>query len=310
MPTRALKRYEAFMQRQAPAIAHEWLQVDAYKASIEELDPSMVGRIHELTVGVFWPHRAHDLELLLQLGAGYVALDEIGRPLGSAMYFRYGADFAMCGMMVTTPRLQTHGTGARLLRRVMRDCAGCDLRLSATRSGYRLYESAGFVPVGPVGQHQGIARNIRAPDAVPGLSVRPCEAGDLDAVHALDGHAYGAPRGDLLAALQGLSTVAVAERSGRIVGFAMMRDFGKGHVIGPVVAEGDAVAMHLCAGFIEALPGRFLRLDTPVNSDRFSAFLCAAGLGVYDTVTEMRLGRMRRALTGPLCYGLAAQSLG
>ena len=133
---------------------------------------------------------------------------------------------------------------------------------------------------------------------------------DRPAIAALDRHAYGAARTSILSAVRGVSEGIVAERGGEIEGFAMMRTFGKGRVIGPLVAEQDGVAMQLAAHFILANEGAFLRLDTIVESERFEAFVSAAGLGVYDTVTDMRFGRLRRARSGPMTYGLAMQSLG
>lgn len=233
MPPEALARHRAFMRRETPKVESDWLMVDTYKARIEQLDTPMVERLHELTVSVFWPHRASDIELVLSLGTGYVALDEIGRPLSTAMGFPSGDDFAMLGMMVTTPRLQSQGTGSRLLRRVMQDQAGRDLRLSATREGYRLYETAGFTPVRLVYQHQGVARAIRPPEPVQGVSIRPMQESDLPEIRALDTHAYGAERTAILDALQGVSDVLVAERGGAIEGYAMIRNFGKGRVIRP-----------------------------------------------------------------------------
>ena len=310
MPQEALSRHDAFMTHKAPSVESDWMQVDIYKAHIEEIRPAILTRMHQLTMSVFWPHRPPDIALCIGLGKGYVALDEIGRPLSSAMGFPSDEDFAMLGMMVTTPRLQAQGTGGRLLRRVINDLKGRDLRLSATREGYRLYETAGFVPVGLVYQHQGVARAIRPPEPVTGLTVRPMQPSDLPAIGALDQHAYGAARTAILDALMGVSEVIVAERGGEIEGFAMMRAFGKGRVIGPLVAEQDDVAMQLAAHFILASEGAFLRLDTIVESERFEAFPSAAGLGVYDTVTDMRFGRLRRAQSGPMTYGLAMQSLG
>ena len=203
MPQEALARLRSFMRSEVSTIEGEWMQVDLFKARIRRLDLSMLPLLHELTVSVFWPHRPPDLEMALGLGKGYIALDEIGRPLGTAMGFPSGEDYAMLGMMVTTPRLQALGTGRRLLRRVMRDQAGRDLRLSATREGYRLYESAGFTPVGLVFQHQGLARAIRPPEPVQGVSVRPMQESDLAAIRALDAHAYGAVRTRVLDALLG-----------------------------------------------------------------------------------------------------------
>ncbi|ASM75007.1 MULTISPECIES: GNAT family N-acetyltransferase [Roseobacteraceae] len=262
------------------------------------------------TVAVFWPHRTHDLDVFLSLGQGYIALDEIGRPIGSAMYFKMGSDFAMCGMMVTTPRLQALGAGRRLLRRILKDCEGRDLRLSATKSGYWLYESAGFEPVSTIRQQQGIACPIHLPEPVAGLALRPLTASDREAIHALDRHAYGATRPEVLDVMLDLSSGVVVERDGAVCGHAMMRPFGKGIVIGPVVAENDRMAMQLCAPLIQQCEGRFVRLDTPQQSEHFKVFLSAAGLGVFDTVTEMRMGPFRRATDAAQIYGLVAHSLG
>jgi hypothetical protein len=70
------------------------------------------------------------------------------------------------------------------------------------------------------------------------------------------------------------------------------------------------MAMMLAAPLIQRSQGDFVRLDTPVESEEFGAFLSAAGMGVYDTVTEMYLGNQRRPLSGPRMFGLAAHSLG
>jgi GNAT superfamily N-acetyltransferase len=258
-------------------------RVDNYDAIARRIGPEDRALLHELTVGVFWPHRTDDLDLFIALGDGYLAIDEIGRAMGSSMYYTAGADFAMLGMMVTAPRLQTLGTGRWLMRRVMADCAGRDMRLSATRSGYRLYESEGFVPFSTIWQRQGVARSIYLPDPAPGVSLR---------------------------ALSPADEAAVAEKDGEIRGYALARKFGRGVVIGPLVAEDDAMAMMLAAPLIQRHEGEFVRLDSPVESEHFGAFLAAAGMGVYDTVTEMYFGRQRRPLDGAQLYGLAAHSLG
>ena len=285
------------------------LRIDAYNASAKPLRMAQRQLLHELTVGVLWPHRPRDLDLFLSLGEGYLAVDEMGRPLGSAMYFPTGDDFAMLGMMVTVPRLQARGAGKWLLQRVKADCVGRDLRLSATQSGYRLYTAAGFRPVGIIRQHQGITREIGAVDA-PGILIRDLEAHDDASLRSLDAVAYGAMRTRVLDALRPLSIGTVALRDGAVSGFALKRDFGRGAVIGPVVADGDAMAKALIAPLIRANKGSFTRLDTPVDSDGFLSFLTDAGLLAYDTVTEMCIGPHRRAMAGAVTYGLASHSLG
>lgn len=288
------------------------LSLDSYTATARLISSADRPLLHELTMGVFWPHRDHDLDLFLSLGQGYLAVDEIGRAMGSAMYFPFGDDFAMFGMMVTAPRLQEQGTGRWLLNRIMADCPGRDLRLSATRAAYRLYQGAGFVPVGTIWQHQGPARPIHLPSPVAGVETRAMAPGDRAAMLALDRPAYGADRTRMLDALLPLSQARVALRGGRVVGFALMRRFGRGKVIGPVVAEESGIAMQMIAPFVqaEAAAGTFLRLDRPQEDDHYAAFLAAAGMGLYDTVTEMRFGPQRRAVTGPQIFALAAHSLG
>lgn len=303
------ERYKAFMARQT-AEDDNLLKLESYTATIEPTDASKRELLHQLAMTVFWPHRARDIDLFLALGKGYVACDEIGRPLGSAMYFPMGDDFAMCGMMVVTPRLQAQGAGRRLLRRLMSDCVGRNLRLTATRSGFRLYESAGFLPVATIWQNQGIVGNFKASPVPVGVTLRTMVAADTPAMLALDRHAYGADRTAVYEELTRLSEGLVLERDGEIAGFAMMRPFGKGIVIGPVIARDDEMAMQLIAPLIQKCEGRFTRIDTPIDSEPFRAFLAAAGMGVYDTVTEMRLGPARRATEGAQIFGLASQSLG
>ncbi|MGQ3485865.1 GNAT family N-acetyltransferase [Roseovarius pacificus] len=297
------------MSRSAPEDQQQF-RLDAYTATIRPITPDDRSLLHELTLSVFWRHRTRDLDFFISLGQGYIALDEIGRPLGSAMYYPSGPDFATFGLMITTPRLQALGAGRRLLRRILRDCEGRDVRLMATKSAYWLYEAAGFVPVGTIWQHEGVARDIHLPDPVPGVEICPLEPAHLPAVLALDAQAYGAYREVILNKIMSLSEGVVALRDGVVCGFAMMRPFGRVEVIGPLVAEDDRMAMQLCAVLIQRRKGHELRVDTPQQSEHFKAFLAAAGLGVVDTVTEMRMGRARGAADGPVIYGLAAQSLG
>ncbi|TIU57652.1 MAG: GNAT family N-acetyltransferase, partial [Mesorhizobium sp.] len=112
-------------------------------ADIEDVE---LERLHALSLSVGWPHRAEDWQFLRGSGQGFVALDEIGRVLGSAMWFGHGSGFATVGMVITSPRLQTLGAGQWLMKRVFEKVGGRDLRLNATRAARRLYLSLDFQP--------------------------------------------------------------------------------------------------------------------------------------------------------------------
>jgi GNAT superfamily N-acetyltransferase len=284
--------------------------IETYETTAGPLTSEDVARLHELSVSVYWPHRPQDLAFLIGVGEGLLACDEIGRAVGSGMYFPMGDDFAMIAMMMTSPRLQTLGAGRWLLRRLLNACAGRDLRLNATRSAYRLYESAGFAPAGSVSQQQGIARPIRLPEPPQGSVLRDFRRTDRDALVALDRAAFGADRSRILDAALPLCEGTVLERGGQVVAAALCRRFGRGRVVGPVLAEDDEAAMALVAPLIARHAGGFLRVDTPVQDTVFAAMLAAGGLGVYDMVTPMTMGRPRPVVGPARTYALMSQALG
>ena len=172
----AQARYRAFMAGNSGEDETR-MQLDSYKAEILPIDPSMRNYLHELTVSVFWPHFGRMTWICSwRWGRATLRWTRSGARSCRRCISPWATDFAMCGMMVTTLRLQALGAGGRLLRRILRDCGGRDLRLSATRSGYRLYETAGFESVCKIWQHQGVARQI-PPAGLRAGTPNPARAG-------------------------------------------------------------------------------------------------------------------------------------
>ncbi|MBB4167507.1 GNAT family N-acetyltransferase [Rhizobium sp. BK538] len=287
--------------------------IDSYEMRIAGIESADLEQLHALSVSVGWPLRAEDLQLLREVGRGYVALDEIGRLTGSAMWFPQGDDFATIGMVITSPRLQTNGTARWLMEHVLSDCRGRNLRLNATRAAHRLYHSLGFQPVLTIYQCQGIVRRpIDSTTQTEQPEVRRLEGENLAAVVELDAGAFGVSRAALIGKLFAQSIGYGLVRDGRLCAFALCRPFGRGHVIGPVVAETDADAIAVVRPHVAAHENQFLRLDTPVESGTFATFLSQSGLTVFDTVLAMsRRGKGDAAVVpGPNLYGLASHALG
>lgn len=280
-----------------------------YEIDIRPMTEGDVGQMHQLSIGVGWPHRPEDWRLVMSVGEGFVACDTIGRALGSAMWWPFGERFATVGMVITSPRLQAQGAGRELMERIFEQSGDRDLRLSATKAGYRLYRSLGFEPIGRIFQHQG--RNVALPAPVPATpGLRTAVAADLDALASLDASAYGADRSRVIAALLAYSVGTVVERDGQIVGFALCRPFGRGHVVGPIVAEDDDMAVALVAPHVQAHQGSFLRADTAQEQGRFGAFLESCGMTIFDSVTPMIRGRHHAPSGAARTFGLATQALG
>ncbi|MBX4892280.1 GNAT family N-acetyltransferase [Rhizobium bangladeshense] len=298
------------------ALTSESRLVDSFETRMIGIDSVDLDKLHALSMSVAWPHRREDWQFLREFGQGVAAIDEIGRILGSAMWFPYDDRFATIGMVITSPRLQANGAGQWLMGHALNQVADRNLGLNATRAARRLYLSLDFVLEAPVFQCQGEA--ILPPDVgLPaGAVVRPVDAGDMAAIAELDSLAFGTDRTALLARLMAHSKGVVLVRAGRIEAFSLCRRFGRGQVVGPVVACSDADAIAVVHPHALEHAGSFLRLDTREKAGIFADFLSRCGLAVYDFVTTMSLGDPwlpvpgRRAAHQPKTYALVSQALG
>jgi GNAT superfamily N-acetyltransferase len=285
-------------------------RLHTYELTLRELQNDDISKLHQLSVGVGWPHRPDDWRLLLKLGKGFAGCDKIGRIVGSAMWFPMGNDFATIGMVITSPRLQAQGGGGWLMDHVMQQCRGRRLRIIAPRVAYRLADALGFKPVAVVHQHQGTAT---APGELPlpaDTRVLPLESADLADIARLDLAAFGADRTAILKELVKRSEGTVLERQGRIAGFALCRRFGRGHVVGPIVAKDTVDAIALTAPHVAKHAGRFLRVDTTQPEGGYTEFLRRCGMPEYDRVTAMSLPPVVPADTEVYTFALVNQSLG
>jgi ribosomal protein S18 acetylase RimI-like enzyme len=281
-------------------------QLDSYELTARPMTMDDIPALHPLSIGVRWPHRPEDWAMLIRVGHGVVAEDAIGRVVGSAMWWPMGPDFARIGMVITTPRLQEQGAARWLMQQIAGPMGARDKALTATREALRLYLSLGFRPGATVYLHQG--KVVETPVAIPGA--RPMAAADEAAVRALDAAALTAERRVVLDELMAVSEGTVVERDGEVAGFALCRRFGRGHVVGPVIAASEEDALALVAPHVAAHAGRFLRLDTCEAEGRFRAYLEASGLSLFETGTLMALGRDRVPEGPARIYGMASHSLG
>ncbi|PDT04381.1 GNAT family N-acetyltransferase [Rhizobium chutanense] len=286
------------------------VRLKSFELIAQDIDSVDVGLLHALSIGVGWPHRPKDWDFLRRAGRGIVAVDGIGRVFGSAMWFPHGDDFATIGLVITSPRTQAQGTGRWLMEQVFEKCGDRDLSLNSTHAAYRLYVSLGFTKEAIVYQYQG--------NVAPELPPLPELNGQLSAlsrdkiaeINALDARAFGTDREKLVALLAEGASIYMLRRDGEIVGYSMCREFGRGRVVGPIVASNDQDAINLTAVHLKDLAGGFARVDTR-EKGLFAEFLQQNRLAVADTVTTMSRGR--RFLNGksgePAVYGLAGHAL-
>ncbi|ASY72077.1 N-acetyltransferase [Sinorhizobium fredii] len=289
-------------------------RLDSFELTIADIAEADLDALHALSMSVGWPHRAEDWQMVRELGKGIVARDAIDRVLASAMWFNYAPDFTNIGMVITSPRLQMLGAGLWMMNHVLARTGSRAIGLNATRSARRLYGSLGFVAERTVYQCNGEAVAPPEGSLPPGTRLRTLTRDDLDEIIALDLAAYNADRTHVLARLLGVSKGVALVRGDRMAAYSLCRRFGRGHLIGPVVAANDADAIAVTRPHVADHAGSFLRLDTRQKSGAFAEFLAQSGLPVFDTVTSMSLRRPwlveKTGSETPIIYGLATQALG
>ena len=252
-----------------------------------------------------WPHRPQDWQMALQLSSGAVALDDQGRVTGTILVTPYGAECAMINMVIVDRNVRGKGLGRRLMDQAIALAGDRPLRLVATTDGMPLYEKLGFVPSGTIRQHQGTVAALGAPDGVEAAG-----AGDLPDIKTLDRDAYGADREALIDALAERGQFAVIRHNRAIEAYAAIRPFGRGEVIGPVIAGNVEDAKALIRFFATSRPGAFLRVDTDSRTG-IAGWLEEIGLAhVGGGVAMDRPPKNGAEQTRPKVYALANQALG
>ena len=257
-----------------------------------------------------WPHRLEDWSLLLSLSRGLVAVDAgSGRLVGTVLTTPYGEDAATINMVIVDEDWRGQGLGRRLMDEAMALADGRPLRLVATSEGLPLYEKLGFREVGTVLQHQGEAGPV---PPVAAEDVAPAGDADLAAIAALDRQAFGADRRLLLERIAGVGSFTLLRRNGVPAGFAALRDFGRGQVVGPVVAPDADGAKALIGPLVAAHPGKFLRVDTTADTG-LAPWLADCGLRPVGGGIAMRRPAPAAVPASPApvsTFALASQALG
>lgn len=211
-----------------------------------------------------------------------VVAERDGRVLGSN-FLDERSPIAGVGPITVDPSAQDRGVGRRLMQGVLdrateRGYAGVRL----VQAGYHtrslsLYVSLGFQVREPLATMQGTVPHV----TIPGRSVRPAQATDLEACNRVCQRVHGHHRsGDVRDAISA-GTATVVEHDGRITGYATSLSFF-GHAVGET--DDDIKALIGAASSFEG-PG----ILVPARSPLFSWCL-SQGLRTVQLLTLMSVG--------------------
>jgi GNAT superfamily N-acetyltransferase len=274
---------------------------DAIALEARHLDQALA-----LSKALDWPYRMEDWEFAHALGRGF-AVEADGDLVGTALWWPYGEDYASAGMIIVAEKAQRQGVGAKLMDAMLADAAGRKMILNSTLEGEALYSRLGFQPYDIVYQHQAIL--AQAPQIDASVPLRAATPHDRDALIALDRVAAGMDRTALLDALIAVADILVIVRGERIAGYGCVRRWGRGYVIGPVVAGDTNDARALITALAAPHVGDFVRIDI-IESCGLSPWLDDIGLPRVGQVLSMSLGEPPKARPHARLFALSNQSLG
>lgn len=263
---------------------------------------------HGLSQVVRWPHRLEDWQFMLHVGTGFVA-EESGALVGTGLCWKFGNAHASLGMIIVSPERQGKGIGRELMNLVLEELGDRCILLTATSAGQPLYEKLGFVLTGSVVQHQGMMQQTSPLALAAGERIRPVAAGDLQALADLATRALGMPRDEMIAQLLNVAEGVLIEKDGKALGFSMIRRFGRGHMIGPVVAPDTERAKALIAHWSASYAGSFVRVDVTGESG-LSAWVEGLGLASVGPSVRMVRGQVPVSDGTVEQYAILSQAIG
>ncbi len=267
-------------------------------------------RTQALSEALRWPHRLVDWEQLFRHAQGLVA-EQDGQIVATAQRWLWGERHATVGLVIVAPACQGRRIGQRLMAALLDRLAQHTVLLHATAEGRGLYERLGFISTGGIRQHQGMARPTPLIARASGRRLRPAGTSEAGTLQALDAVARGMPRGalihDLLASAQ---ASVVLEQDAEPCGFALLRRFGRGYSLGPVVAPDLEGAKALIAHLVGLNAGHFTRIDIDASGG-LTDWLDGLGLPCVDApVTMVRGPALRIPASAPQGFALVTQAVG
>lgn len=264
---------------------------------IRRLTPRDLTACADLSENRGWSRQEHRWNFLLTAGTGYGIDDPDGGLIAACVLTQYGPqgrpDLGAIGMVLVAERYARQGIGRRLMRHVVATAGTTPLTLYATPYGRPLYEELGFKIIGwaeTLAGHFTPKPDEQRSSSAGRLTTRAATASDLTGILRLDEEVFGADRTALITRLPAFADqLRVAEKHGRLIGYAAAWPNMDTHVVGPLIAQDTETAKALIAS-LAARTDRPLRTDIDLRHEELLAWLKACGLAPTDRNAVMTYG--------------------
>jgi predicted GNAT family N-acyltransferase len=262
---------------------------------------------HALSVHLKWPHREADWAMVQRTSEGFVAEHE-GQLVGVAFACHQGA-YSSIGLVIVSDQHRSKGIGRRLMNLCLDAAAPRTPILNATESGAPLYVSMGFVEYARIQQHQGVPQTPPI-FATAGAVCREVTQDEYPQVIELANAGSGLDRTAVLNDLLPMTECVVGvEVPGQLKGCALLRRFGRGYLIGPVVAQNLEQAQQMITHLLDLIPDAFVRFDILADCGLVE-WLESLGLPCVDRAPRMVQGEPPRSRDGIVQFAMVTQAIG
>jgi predicted N-acetyltransferase YhbS len=305
---------------------------DAGSVSIHTLTASELEAAERIVQAAFRTSegRLRDLRRYLALQPdGWLLARVAGNPVGLVGITDYGS-FAYVGLMAVHPAAQRRGVGSALMRRALehtRQRGMPTVLLDATDAGAPLYAKFGFVADDAVGLYEAGPAPSTAPAPEPSgtpspsgtqlersggpspETVRPLEAGDLEAVAEFDRPFFGGSRAAVLRAMladfPGRAFVA-EDRNGAMAGYLIAQMRRLGPWVARTASAADALLRAALTLPYQGVPAAIV----PGANTTGTSLVRRYGFHLVRSTRHMRLGPRVADRQRERIYGQASFTLG
>ena len=258
-----------------------------------------------------WNQLAADWAVFLEYskGGAKVILHD-GQVAGTVTAVDYQRRFGWIGMVLVEEHLRNRGIGTQLMSLALEHLRATEtVKLDATPAGRRVYLPLGFVDEWGLMRMVCLAAlvTVRNP-----IAVRTMDPRDQERVMQWDREVFGADRTAILWHYRDLAPdfALVAERGGRLEGYAFGRRGFRWDQAGPIVAESRDAAQALLATTLSQHRGRPMLVDSCLADPEWISWLREIGFVEQRPYTRMYRGTNRFPGLPEAQYAILGPELG
>jgi hypothetical protein len=191
-----------------------------------------------------------------------------GTPIASISAVSYGPDFAFVGFYIVKLEHRGNSYGLKLWQYALSQVKAASMGLDGVVAQQDNYRKSGFVLAHRNLRYETVSVAAASPSGTDGITA--ISEADFDQLRSYDEAIFRAPRAEFLKRwlFRPEGQALVARRSGEVAGYAAMRPAREGYRVGPLFADGPAVASRLLEALTSAVPaGSRVFIDVPLGNE-------------------------------------------